>query len=170
MVELFNSLLQIGLDPSARTYVTLMRAYQSLGAYSRARGAYAAADAAGKRTTAATNLLVAILVDAQNLPEASDTVAALSANARTAPEAQALLPGFAALAGGLAKEGRAAECVALLRRFTQLGGSPDEQLFDVVLRCCVRCGEVCRNRSLHLLRRAHAVLVTVYLSLLRLAR
>jgi hypothetical protein len=126
-----------------------MRAHQSMGALVYAHGAYDRAEAAGKANVVATNLLVDILVDAHQLPEASRVVDCLAeaVSGRRGPEVLDVLPAFGALAEGYARSQKCEQAVDLLRKFTQLGGVPDEQLFDVVLRTCVQCGEVCRRSS-----------------------
>lgn len=145
MVELFNDLTNVGLDPNPRTYVILMNAYQCMGMHQSAIEAFSAAANSGNTSMIAKNLLVDILVDAKDLTGASGVLDELVEQTKTTAQAQMVLPAFGALAAALAAAGKCQECVGVLRRFMQIGGTPDRLLFEDVLQACIKCGQVCSH-------------------------
>lgn len=76
-VTLFQQLEAAGLQPDAKSYTALMKAFQEAGDLERAQRAYSAAAASGQANLVATNALVDVLVDAQRLQDAARVVQTL---------------------------------------------------------------------------------------------
>lgn len=76
-MTLFQQLEAEGLQPDARSYTALMKAFQEAGDLVRAQRAYSAAADAGVANIVATNALVDVLVDAQRLQDAARVVQTL---------------------------------------------------------------------------------------------
>jgi hypothetical protein len=53
-----------------------------------------------------------------------------------------LLPGFGAMLAGFARERLCGDVVATLRRYHELGGVPDQRMYDTALTACLTAGEV----------------------------
>eukprot|EP00892_Ulva_mutabilis_P008970 jgi/Ulvmu1/6445/UM003_0075.1 len=142
-VTLFQQLEAEGLQPDAKSYTIVMKAFQEAGQLGRAQRAYSLAAAAGHANIVATNALVDVLVDAQRLQDASRVVQTLQRRmVQGGGDVKEILPGFGALIVGYARQKRCAEAVELLRRFNSIGGVPDKFMLETVLTSCLATGEV----------------------------